>query len=254
MTLINSFPLEEDLLLHQPDWTIAQYEAMVDTGVLDEEDRVELLFGKIVKKMPTGVGAIFGLNRLNQYTSGMKISATLLLLLVSCFLWAQADEDQRNTHYPTNQAPLVAQPYTELPLGAIKPHGWLRKMLELQRDGLTGHLDSMYSLVIGPHQWLAGRQRRRVGARPLLARRPNSAGLPARRRGAEGKNDALDRVEPRKPATRRLLRPHPPRGGLHPHPPGPSRNPAATGGPAWLCSKCSSSITRPPATNASSPS
>ncbi len=37
----------------------------------------------------------------------------------------------------TNQAPLIAQPYTALPLGAIKPKGMLQKMLEPQRDGLT---------------------------------------------------------------------------------------------------------------------
>lgn len=63
----------------------------------------------------------------------------------------------RNSHYITNQAPLLAQPYTALPLGAIQPKGWLKKMLETQRDGLTGKLDSVYALVCGKNNgWLGG--------------------------------------------------------------------------------------------------
>ncbi len=63
----------------------------------------------------------------------------------------------RNAHYITNQEPLVPQPYTALNLGDIKPRGWLLRMLELQRDGLTGHLDSIYEQVCGDHNaWLGG--------------------------------------------------------------------------------------------------
>ncbi len=63
----------------------------------------------------------------------------------------------RNQHYITNQAPLIAQPYTPLPLGSIKPEGWLKKMLLTQKEGLTGHLDSVYSVVCGPNNgWLGG--------------------------------------------------------------------------------------------------
>lgn len=63
----------------------------------------------------------------------------------------------RNKHYITNQAPLIAQPYTPLPLGSIKPEGWLKKMLLTQKEGLTGHLDSVYSVVCGPNNgWLGG--------------------------------------------------------------------------------------------------
>ena len=66
-------------------------------------------------------------------------------------------QSQRNAHYITNQEPLVAQPYTPLPLGTIKAKGWLLKMLETQRDGLTGQLDEVYEVVAGSNNgWLGG--------------------------------------------------------------------------------------------------
>lgn len=71
------------------------------------------------------------------------------------FISTSFGKEKRNTHYITNQAPLIVQPYTALPLGAIKPRGMLLKMLEIQRDGLTGNLDSIYSIVCGDNNgWL----------------------------------------------------------------------------------------------------
>jgi DUF1680 family protein len=83
----------------------------------------------------------------------MKYTLFCLLFFSVSFTFAQP----RNNHYITNQAPLLAQPYTALPLGAIQPKGWLKKMLETQRDGLTGKLDSVYALVCGKNNgWLGG--------------------------------------------------------------------------------------------------
>ena len=45
-----------------------------------------------------------------------------------------------NAHYVSNKPPLAVSPFCKLPIGAIKPHGWLRHMLELEADGMTGRL------------------------------------------------------------------------------------------------------------------
>ena len=47
--------------------------------------------------------------------------------------------------------------YKELPLGTIKPQGWLHEMLIRQKNGSTGRLDELYPLVMGKRNgWLGG--------------------------------------------------------------------------------------------------
>jgi hypothetical protein len=50
------------------------------------------------------------------------------------------DIASRNSHYASNLDPLHAQYFIKLPAGAVKPEGWARRQLELQADGLNGHL------------------------------------------------------------------------------------------------------------------
>lgn len=62
-----------------------------------------------------------------------------------------------HTPYRNNRAPLCEKPFIQLPLGSIRPEGWLRDQLQRQADGLTGHLDSLYPQVMGPRNgWLGG--------------------------------------------------------------------------------------------------
>jgi len=73
----------------------------------------------------------------------MKIQNILPMLLLCAALNAGAQSRQN--------------PYQELPLGAIKPQGWLREMLIRQKDGATGHLDQLYPLVMNQRNgWLGG--------------------------------------------------------------------------------------------------
>lgn len=55
-----------------------------------------------------------------------------------------------------NRAPLAPNAFYILPLGSIRPAGWLRSQLEIQANGLGGHLDETWADV-GPNSgWLGG--------------------------------------------------------------------------------------------------
>lgn len=50
------------------------------------------------------------------------------------------DTTSRNGYYVSNRPPLMRSPFVKLPVGSIKPQGWLRKQLELQSEGFHGKL------------------------------------------------------------------------------------------------------------------
>lgn len=56
---------------------------------------------------------------------------------------------------PAGGGGLAEPAFRPLPLGTIRPSGWLLRQLRLQADGLTGHLDEFWPDV-GQSQWFGG--------------------------------------------------------------------------------------------------
>ena len=62
-----------------------------------------------------------------------------------------------NKNYVSNKAPLLPSQFIKLPVGSIKPQGWVLKYLELQRDGLTGNLGEISAwLDKNNNAWFSG--------------------------------------------------------------------------------------------------
>ena len=81
------------------------------------------------------------------------------LIVISLFFACKHDigKKDQHTNYMFNRAPLHPNPFMELPLGTIKPEGWLKDQLLRMAAGMTGHLDEQYSLVLGNRNgWLGG--------------------------------------------------------------------------------------------------
>lgn len=61
----------------------------------------------------------------------------------------------QNQFYTSNKAPLQPQQFIKLPAGTIEPEGWLKQQLELQKNGLNGHLGEISAwLQKADNAWL----------------------------------------------------------------------------------------------------
>ena len=109
------------------------------------------------------------------FTKSLSVCAGALLATGILFTgFCSADEEHiavverpstkvANVNYTASRAPLKPLQFIKLPVGSIQPEGWLRKYLELQRDGLTGHLgeisawleknDNAWLTAGGQHGW-----------------------------------------------------------------------------------------------------
>jgi DUF1680 family protein len=81
----------------------------------------------------------------------MKRATTFLFLLCFHFAFTQTKSSKPNINS------FVKPAYVELPLGAIRPKGWLQHQLEVMKNGTTGHLDEVYEKVKNDNGWLGGK-------------------------------------------------------------------------------------------------
>ncbi|MBQ2018301.1 MAG: glycoside hydrolase family 127 protein, partial [Alistipes sp.] len=82
----------------------------------------------------------------------------ILAIAMVCTLTASAKKTTPTRPQPVfNRAPLVEAPYAQLPIGDIKPQGWLDEQMRIMLNGMTGNLDELYELVCGDNNaWLGG--------------------------------------------------------------------------------------------------
>ena len=99
---------------------------------------------------------------LKDYQYKLFLSAAILLM--NAQLFAQMVKNVKrpvatviNTFYKGNKQPLQPLNFIKLPVGSIKPDGWILKYLELQRDGLTGKLGEISAwLDKDNNAWFSG--------------------------------------------------------------------------------------------------
>jgi uncharacterized protein len=82
-----------------------------------------------------------------------QIIITFLSAVIVCF--TGCTHNKENRFYKGNPAPLLQNAYIKLPLGSVKPDGWLKSQLEAQASGLTGNLDDFWPDLVNS-AWRGG--------------------------------------------------------------------------------------------------
>ena len=84
----------------------------------------------------------------------MKKKLADFLLIIS-LLFTSCTVKNKNEFYKSNPEPLKQNAYIRLPLGSIKPGGWLKSQLEAQAAGLTGNIDEFWPDLVSS-SWRGG--------------------------------------------------------------------------------------------------
>ncbi len=70
---------------------------------------------------------------------------------------ASSESDSNTSSLLRNRAPLAPSVFHFLPLGSIRPAGWLEGQLRIQANGLSGHLYETWADVGPQSGWLGGK-------------------------------------------------------------------------------------------------
>ncbi len=89
----------------------------------------------------------------------MKNLKIVMIILILAAASCRTETDGINTNYPGNRPPLARTAYIKLPLGAVRPAGWLKDQLVLQTEGLTGYVDEFF---LTDSRWKGGSDNNKV--------------------------------------------------------------------------------------------
>jgi uncharacterized protein len=84
----------------------------------------------------------------------MKKSIYLTIIVLAVIITG-CNKQKGNFNYRNNPEPLYTNAYIRLPLGTVKPAGWLKSQLEAQAKGLTGNLDDFWPDLVNS-SWHGG--------------------------------------------------------------------------------------------------
>jgi uncharacterized protein len=84
----------------------------------------------------------------------MKKNLFLILAILS-LIFAGCSKIDVNVNYRSNPAAMLQNAYIKLPLGTVKPAGWLKSQLEDQAEGLTGNIDDFWPDLVNS-AWKGG--------------------------------------------------------------------------------------------------
>jgi uncharacterized protein len=79
----------------------------------------------------------------------------LSMLLLSALILSGCGKRDVNFNYKSNPEPLQKNAFIKLPLGQVKPEGWLKEQLSIQAAGLTGNIDDFWPDLVNS-SWRGG--------------------------------------------------------------------------------------------------